>query len=72
LKIIGAEGSSSFIASAVAIKIGMQRIIKISESRISNILFQTLPQFSSEVFFISITGIEFMSVSVVLEDVISK
>jgi hypothetical protein len=69
---IGHFGSSIFINIEIIIKSGDNRITHINHANISNILFITFHQLSSGVFFISITGILFIRVKVVLVLVISK
>jgi hypothetical protein len=69
---IGAFGSSNFKAIAVMDITGVAMTRNRKENNKSNSLFVTLHQFSRVVFFISITGIELMSVSSVLAELISK
>jgi hypothetical protein len=69
---IGHFGSSIFIKIEVNIKIGDNMMIPKNHEHISNILFITFHQLSSGVFFISITGILFISDNVVFVLVISN
>ena len=64
--------SSILINIAVIIKIGDSIIIQNNQARISNILFTTFHQLSKGVFLISITGMLFISESVVFVLVISN
>ncbi|MDP3380114.1 MAG: hypothetical protein Q8S84_00770 [bacterium] len=72
LYITGHFGSSIFISIDITMNIGIKIIIHIIHTNISNILFITFHQLSNGVFFISITGILFISERVVLVFVISN